>query len=270
MMGQGSAVRSPVAAGTFYPGSADVLAGEVDELLATARVEPLAGGETVHGVVTPHAGYVYSGPIAASAYGFLRLAPTPARIIVLGPSHFEPLDGLAVTGAGTWRTPLGDLPIDHVGREMLLDAGATKADAPHRSEHSIEVQLPFLQRCFPGVPVLPVAAGSGDPEAAAETIAPALADDALLVVSTDLSHYLDAATARRRDERTAASVEALDLRAIDPHDACGHEALRVGMAWAQRRGYVLRLLDLRTSADTASDSDRVVGYGAFGIVGPGR
>ena len=267
MIGQEGVVRPTVAAGSFYPGTAGALAAEVDDLLAMADVGRIATGEIVRGVITPHAGYVYSGPIAASAYRFLRLAPTPTRVVVLGPSHFEPLRGLAVTSADAWRTPLGDLPIDPTGREMLLGAGASSTDAPHRSEHSIEVQLPFLLRCFPGVPVLPVAVGSGDPAAAAETVAPALSDSGLLVVSTDLSHYLDAATARRVDEQTASSVEALDSEALNPRDACGYEALRVGMAWARASGYDVRLLDLRNSADTAGDPDRVVGYGAFGLVG---
>lgn len=270
MTGQGVGVRSPVAAGSFYAGSAHTLAGDVEDLLASARVEPVAAGEIVRGVVSPHAGYVYSGPIAASAYRFLRLAPDPARIVVLGPSHFEPLRGLAVTAAEAWRTPLGDLPIDHDGRATLLANGAISADAPHRSEHSIEVQLPFVQRCFPGVPVLPVAVGDGDPETGARTMAPTLDDDSLLVVSTDLSHYLDADTARRRDARTAAAVEALELDALRPYGACGFEALRVGLAWARSHRCEVRLLDLRNSADTAGDPDRVVGYGAFAIVSLGR
>jgi hypothetical protein len=267
---QGDRIRRPVAAGSFYPGSAASLADTVEDLLASARVEPLAAGEVVRGVVSPHAGYVYSGPIAASAYRFLRLAPAPARIVVLGPSHFEPLSGLAVTGADAWRTPLGDVAVDDAARAMLLRDGAISADAPHRSEHSIEVQLPFLQHSFPGVPVLPVAVGRGDPEVGARTIAATLAHDGLLVVSTDLSHYLDGDAARRVDRRTAAAVEALDLDRLRPDDACGFDALRVGLAWARGLGYDVRLLDLRSSADTAGDPHRVVGYGAFGIVGPGR
>ena len=127
-----------------------------------------------------------------------------------------------------------------------------------------------MLRCFPGVPVLPVAAGAGDPDAGARTIAAALADDGLLVVRTDLSHYFDADSARRLDERTAAAVEALDLEALRPRDACGFEALRVGLAWARSHRCEVRLLDLRNSADTAGDPDRVVGYGAFAIVSLGR
>lgn len=260
------AVRLPVVAGSFYPGSASALASEVDALLETAAAGACAGSH-VRGIVAPHAGYLYSGPVAASAYACLASgAAKPARIVIAGLSHFEPLRGLAATGAGAWRTPLGDVAVDSAGREALVGAGATVDDAPHQAEHSIEVQLPFLQRCLGGVPVLPVAVGRGPAEDAARILDVALTDDAVLVVSTDLSHYHDAAAARRLDARTAAAVEALDLGAVAPDDACGADPLRAAMAWARARGFRIELLDLRNSADTAGDPGRVVGYGAFSIV----
>ena len=216
---------------------------------------------------------IYSGPIAATAYAFLATAvrPTmrPRRIVIMGPSHFEPLGGLAVTGARAWRTPLGDAVVDASGRDLIVSAGARVDEVVHRREHSIEVQLPFIQRCFPDVPVLPVAVGTGAPERGARTLAAALTDDALLVVSSDLSHYLDADTARRLDADTAAAIERLDLERLRSGDACGVDALRVGMAWARSGGYRIRTLDLRNSADTAGDPTRVVGYGAFAITASG-
>jgi AmmeMemoRadiSam system protein B len=257
-------VRSPVVAGSFYPGSADRLGAEVDRLLASTRAWP---GPAVHGIVVPHAGYPYSGPVAASAYACLAARAAPARIVIAGPSHFVALRGLAVTAAGAWRTPLGDVAIDEAGRDALVAAGAVVDDAPHRSEHSLEVQLPFLQRCCPGVPALPVTVGQGSPDEAARVLRAALGDEAVLVVSTDLSHYHDAATARRLDTRTAAAVEALDPAAIGADDACGADPLRAAMAWARALGHRIELLDLRNSADTAGDPGRVVGYGAFAIVG---
>lgn len=256
-------VRSPVVAGSFYPRTADQLGPEVETLLASARAW---SGPAAHGIVAPHAGYLYSGPVAASAYACLAARTEPARIVIAGPSHFVALRGLAVTGAGAWRTPLGDVAIDEAGREALLAAGAVVDDAPHRSEHSLEVQLPFLQRCCPGVPVLPVAVGQGSPVEAARILGAALGDGAALVVSTDLSHYHDAGTARRLDTRTAAAVELLDLEAIRPDDACGADPLRSAMAWARAQGHRIELLDLRNSADTVGDPGRVVGYGAFVIV----
>jgi AmmeMemoRadiSam system protein B len=266
----GGSVRSSIAAGGFYASSPTRLAADVDDLLASATTTAASAGRpsggAVRGIVTPHAGYVYSGPIAATAYAAASVTGwRPARIVILGPSHFEPLCGLAMPSHLSWRTPLGDVAIDADARRILVDAGVALDDWAHRSEHSIEVQLPFVQRCFPGVPVLPVAVGWGDPVRGADLVAQVLKADTLLVVSTDLSHYHDAQTARALDTRTAAAVEAQDLASLQPEDACGVEALRVGIAWARRHGWQIRLLDLRNSADTAGDRDRVVGYGAFVI-----
>lgn len=265
-----SDVRRPVVAGTFYPGSADVLSDAVDQLLdeaAAAAERPAVTPASVRGVVVPHAGYQYSGPVAATAYALLaRLAPPPAVVVIIGPSHYEPVAGLAAAPHDAWATPLGEVPIEADVRRALLSRGAASEDRPHRAEHSIEVQLPFLQRCLPGVPILPVAVGFDAPHLGAELLGEALAAEALLVVSTDLSHYHDAATARVLDARTAATIEELAVEALDPADACGADALRVAMAWARLRGYRIRRLDLRNSADTAGDPARVVGYGAFAIV----
>lgn len=273
----GGSVRLSVAAGSFYPGSATRLAADVEDLLAGAMASVVSAASAGHpsgaavtrGVITPHAGYVYSGPIAAAAYA-AATAPgrRPARIVsvvILGPSHFEPLIGLAVPSHRSWRTPLGDVLIDGDARRTLVDAGVAVDDRAHRSEHSIEVQLPFVQRCFPGVPVLPVAVGWGDALRSAEAVGQVLTRDTLLVVSTDLSHNHDAATARALDARTAAIVEEQDLASLRAEDACGVDALRVGIAWAGRNACRIRLLDLRNSADTAGEPERVVGYGAFEI-----
>ena len=276
-------IRSPVAAGNFYPGSRERLAVEVDRLLAGAMARsgarPKVTG-SVRGIIAPHAGYEYSGPIAATAYSTLLTtasaatattdASRPRLVVILGPSHFEPLRGLAVSRHGAWRTPLGDVVVDSGARRRLVDAGAVIDEAPHRSEHSIEVQLPFVQRCLPGIAVLPVAVGNGAPEWGATTLLEVMADDALLVVSTDLSHYLDVMAAREQDGRTAEVVETMDLARLRPRDACGVDALRVGIAWARMSGCRIRLLDLRSSADTAGDPARVVGYGAFEITSGGK
>lgn len=267
--GDVSIVRGPVAAGSFYPGSADVLAATVDELLAAGSKvhRPAIPPGRLRGLIVPHAGYVYSGPVAATAYGLLNaLAHPPSVVVILGPSHFEPLDGMAVAPHDAWDTPLGSVPLDHWIRGALTEAGATLDDRPHRAEHSIEVQLPFLQRCLPAVPVVPLAVGSGRPVVAADQLRQALPDGALLVVSTDLSHYHDAATARELDARTADVIEALDFDQLGYGDACGADAVRVALAWARSLGHRVERLDLRTSADTAGDPHRVVGYGAFAII----
>jgi len=255
-----SAVRGPAVAGVFYPGDAAELAETVDELLAAARPQLLPG--VLRALVAPHAGYVFSGVVAASAFATLRAAPTASRVALLGPSHFTPLRGVAVSGAGTWRTPLGEVAVDAGLRAAALAAGAVVDDTPHASDHALEVELPFLQQVVGSeLRVLPAAVGGDGDEAAA--VVAALGADTLVVVSTDLSHYYDDATARRLDRRTADSVLALDASAIRHADACGADALRALLAYARQAGWRCTELDLRTSADTSGDLARVVGYGAF-------
>ena len=261
-------VRRPVVAGSFYPGDADALARTVDELLAAASevngsdVAP----DALRALIVPHAGYVYSGPVAATAYRLLSSRTQPPPVVVLGPSHFEPLDGMAVASHEAWDTPLGSVLVDEAVRRALIGAGAAVDDRPHRGEHSIEVQLPFLQRCLPGVPFVPLAVGAGSPAVAADQLHEALGEEALLLVSTDLSHYHDDATARALDARTAELIAGLAFEQLRAGDACGVDAVRAALAWAERGGHRVLRLDLRNSADTAGDPHRVVGYGAFAIV----
>lgn len=262
--GRTATERPPAVAGAFYPADPGELAADVDRLLAEARpVEP--GGDPL-ALVVPHAGYVYSGPVAATAYALLRERAI-ARVALLGPAHFVPLAGAAVTAAERWRTPLGDVSIDHALRETAVAIGAVVDERVHEPEHAIEVQLPFLQRGLgAGFQVLPIAVGVAEATWVADLIA-ALLPHALVVVSTDLSHYLDHATARRLDRRTADAVVAREPDRIGRDDACGSFALRGLVELARRDDLAVRLLDLRTSADTAGDPGRVVGYGAFAIEG---
>jgi AmmeMemoRadiSam system protein B len=248
-------VRRPVAAGRFYPRDPEALAATVDALLGVTQPD-----SSLRGVVAPHAGYAYSGPVAAAAF---RLAPRPERVVVLGPSHFVPLDWCAVSTAPAWTTPLGDVPVDDELRNAAIAAGCHADDEPHASDHAVEVELPFLQRiCGPALSVLPMAVGRADPADVARALA---ALDAFVVVSTDLSHFLDHAAAQERDRRTAAAVLALDTSALGDGDACGAHALRGTVEHARRAGLRLDLLDLRTSGDATGDRDRVVGYGAFAV-----
>ncbi len=256
--------RRPAVAGTFYPADPGELAAALDALLSSAS-PPEGIGEPV-ALVVPHAGYVYSGPVAATAYALLE-AGVPRRVALFGPAHFVPLRGLAVSTAAAWRTPLGTVPVDAELRERAIAAGALAEEGPHLPEHSLEVQVPFLQRVVgEGLRILPVAVGASRPEQAAGVME-ALLPEALLVVSTDLSHYHDDATAKRLDRRTADAVLARDPEAIGLEDACGVYALRGVVELARRRGLRIHLLDLRTSADTAGDPWRVVGYGAFALTG---
>jgi hypothetical protein len=261
-------VRAPAAAGSFYPGSASRLAADVDALLDSA---PRPSGLGIpKALIVPHAGYAYSGQIAAAAYVLFR-GRAISRVALFGPAHFVSLhlgtaDGwMAVPEADSWRTPLGDVPIDADLRARAIAEGAIADDRPHEPEHSLEVQLPFLQRLLgEDLAVLPVAVGIASPSTVADMIA-TLMPLAMVIVSTDLSHFLDDATAKRRDRRTADAVLARDPDAIGPEDACGSYALRGIVELARRERLEVALLDLRTSADTAGDPWRVVGYGAFAL-----
>jgi AmmeMemoRadiSam system protein B len=251
-------------AGAFYPTDPATLASTVDALLRDAR--SLDGSARVRALIVPHAGYRYSGPIAASAYARLERAATIDRVVLIGPAHFVPLEGTAVPAARAWRTPLGLVGVDGDLVERARTHGARVDDDPHAPEHALEVQLPFLQTLLGNdVRILPVAVGDAEATSVADLLDALAGPGVLLIVSTDLSHYHDDATAKRLDRRTAAAVTAGDADAIGPDDACGVFALRGSVAWARRAGFAWRLLDLRTSADTAGDASRVVGYGAFAI-----
>lgn len=247
--------RPAAVAGTFYPSSPRRLARTVDDLLDAVDVP--AGEPAPVALIVPHAGYRFSGPVAASAYARIRGHPF-RRVVALGPAHFVPVDGLAVPSAEAFQTPLGPVPVDT--SDLLVDV----CDRAHADEHSIEVQLPFLQRALPpGWSLVPIAVGDGPAAPVADAIDEVIDESTLTIVSTDLSHYHEVDTARRLDKATADAVVARDPDALGDGAACGLFALRGLLHWAGRRNLAVRLLDLRNSADTAGDPSRVVGYGAF-------
>jgi AmmeMemoRadiSam system protein B len=250
-------------AGAFYPGDRDRLAMTVDRLLADA---PSSEGRLPQALVVPHAGYIYSGPIAASAYAQLRgAAPRIRRVVLLGPSHRVPFKGLALPEADGLETPLGILQVDPEGAEAASRLPRVMSAAlPHAREHSLEVQFPFLQRVLPGVPVVPLVVGYARAEDVAAVIEQLWdSEDTLVLISSDLSHYLPYEEARAVDRETADRILALDAENLDTEQACGAIPLSGLLLTARRRGLKARELDLRTSGDTAGDRDQVVGYGAF-------
>ena len=260
--------RPPAVAGAFYPAEPDRLAHDVDRRLARAAA-PVAArhrrGRHVRAIVVPHAGYIYSGDVAARAYALIRIQ-RPARVVVAGPAHFVGLLGVAVPGDRAWTTPLGAVPVAEDLRTVAVEAGALVDDRVHAREHAVEVQVPFLQRVGAAeLEILPVAVGETEPGEVARLLARLAAVADLIVISTDLSHYLAEPVARRRDERTVRSVLRGDPGAIGEGDACGVFALRGLTAWARDAGLEVRLLDRRTSADAGGDPDRVVGYAALAI-----
>ena len=256
-------VRPPAVAGVFYPAGAAALRAELRRQLDAVP----AAGDAVppKAIIVPHAGLHYSGAVAACAYA--RAAPLRGvvrTVVLLGPAHYGD-GGIALSGADAFASPLGALPVDADATARVLALPCTHVrDGVHAPEHCLEVQLPFVQVVLGDVAILPALAGRGA-AGAAEAVLDALwdGDATLLVVSSDLSHYLDDATARARDRRTAAAVEALDADAIPDAGACGREAVQALLRAARRRGLTAHTVALGTSADTGGDRDRVVGYGAF-------
>ncbi len=263
-----ASVRAPAVAGLFYPKDPQILAREVgrllDEAAGSGKAEPAPKA-----IIAPHAGYIYSGPIAASAYA--RLSPARGRIrrvVLIGPAHRVAFRGLALPAAESFATPLGVFPIDQAAVARLAQLPQVKRlDEPHRLEHAIEVQLPFVFAALGLVPIVPLVAGETNAAEIAEVIE-ALWEgpETLIVISSDLSHYHDYATARRMDEATSAAIEALDEQSIGWEQACGRLPIAGLLAVARRRGLKARLIDLRSSGDTAGPRDSVVGYGAY-VVG---
>ena len=255
-------VRAPAAAGGFYPIDPAALQSNVTGLLDATSPAPLDVEPRL--LIVPHAGYVYSGPIAATGYAAIDTERFDAALL-LGPSHFVGFEGLALPTATSFATPLGEVPVDAELAEHARAHAAFNASA-HRREHSLEVQLPFLQTILPGAAMLPVLTGDDGPEPGAALLASvAERPDVLLVVSSDLSHYLSHDAARRLDAQTADAIVELDPARIGYRSACGRTAIHAALITARRFGWRCRLLDLRTSGDTAGDRSRVVGYGAFAL-----
>jgi MEMO1 family protein len=261
-------VRPPAVAGTFYSRSSHGLHQEVLRLLAEA---PPAGARRPKALIVPHAGYVYSGPVAAAAYAQLR-APGPAveRVVLVGPAHHVPVAGLALPEAARFRTPLGEVPVDEAGaRRALSLPQVTRNAVAHAVEHSLEVQLPFLQEVLGAFTVVPLAVGRASPEEVAAVLEALWGGgETLVVISTDLSHYLPYQEGRDLDRRTARQVLALDAEGLEWEQACGRAGLQGLLVVARRRGLRVEQLDLRSSGDTGGDRDAVVGYGAFAVHEP--
>jgi len=256
-------IRAAGVAGTFYPADAEELRRGVLSYLTAAGGED---AEVPKAIVAPHAGYIYSGPIAGSAYA--SLAPRAGevlRVVLLGPSHRVPFTGLAYSAAATFLTPLGALAVDREALAGIRDLPQVQCyEAPFEDEHSLEVQLPFLQLSLEDFRIVPLLVGEADAAAVAQVMARLWGGrETLIVVSSDLSHYLDYAGARAMDAETSRAIEALRPEAIGHTQACGWAPLSGLLREAKRRGFKARTLDLRNSGDTAGPRDQVVGYGAY-------
>jgi AmmeMemoRadiSam system protein B len=222
-------------------------------------------------LVAPHAGYVYSGPIAASAYKLLQdLSPRPRRVVLLGPAHTMAFHGLALPAVDALHTPLGNVPVDEELEFTALQFPFVLDEARvHAREHSLEVHLPFLQRTLGEFSVLPLCVGHASPAEVAQVLEAVWGGpETLIVISSDLSHYLPWTEARALDQATVQSILELDVDAMDGEVACGAYPLAGLLQVARKKKLVPTLLDLRNSGDTAGDKGRVVGYAAIAFTEP--
>lgn len=259
--------RPPAVAGSFYPADPGQLANDVAALIAAGRPLPAAlRNRRPKALIVPHAGYVYSGPIAGSAYAAVKAHATEnRRVILLGPAHRVFVRGLAAFSGDAFATPLGEVTVDRAALAAVLDLPQVGTDdEAHRREHSLEVQLPFLQSILSNWTVVPLAVGDASAAEVAEVLERLWGGvETLIVISSDLSHYYDYATASRMDAETAAAIEHLQPASLGRESACGRIAVRGLLQAAAAHGLEAYTVDLRSSGDTAGGRDEVVGYGAF-------
>lgn len=255
--------RPPAVADMFYPGEPGRLSAALKQLLQGAQ---LPQAHPYKALICPHAGYIYSGAVAAEAYASLMQRPEITRVVLLGPSHRVPLRGMAVPGVDSFTTPLGEVPLDvEACRSLLGSEGLVISDEAHQYEHSLEVQLPFLQAVLSEFHLVPIVVGLCAPRPVANILRKLWGGrETLIVVSSDLSHYLPQSQARIRDQQTAERILA-GATDLEGEEACGCYAVNGLLMAAREKQLTSTLIAMATSGDTAGDKSRVVGYGAFGF-----
>lgn len=256
--------RGPAVAGTFYPANPQQL-----HLMLKKYLQDATKDEKVpKAIIVPHAGYIYSGPVAASAYARLEKAKDRiTRVVIIGPSHRVGFRGLAISRADFFTTPFGDIPVDQEAIEMIAQFPFVEyVEQAHTFEHSLEVHLPFLQETLTDFKIVPIVAGDASPEQVAQVIDTLWGgDETLIVISSDLSHYHDYATAKKLDQLTSQRIEKKQYELIESGSACGKVPVNGLLKLAREKSLSIETIDLRNSGDTAGDKSRVVGYGAYVI-----
>ena len=257
-----SRIRAAAVAGLFYPADAAQLHTDIQSMLASTELT----GAAPKALIVPHAGYIYSGPVAATAFAQLEsIRSTVTRVILLGPCHRVPLRGLATSSADYFETPLGRVKIDRDAISLIAAMPQVEEfDLTHQQEHSLEVQLPFLQEVLDEFSLVPLVVG----DTSAEEVSAVLemlwgGEETLVVISSDLSHYHDYNTARAMDNETCQAIEEMNPAAIHYDQACGRNPVNGLLLAAKKHGLHATTLDLRNSGDTAGDRSNVVGYGAW-------
>ncbi len=258
-----SNIRPAIVAGSFYPVQASALQQQVKTFLQAVPIEDWPAPKAL---VVPHAGYIYSGAIAATAYARLgSVAERLQRVVLLGPSHRVFFQGLALSSAKAFASPLGDVPLDEKASAALLSFPQVRIlDQAHAQEHSLEVHLPFLQYLLPHFQLIPIVVGQANPTSVAQVLEFLWGgEETLIVVSSDLSHYHDYVNAQQRDAATSQVIESLCDNVLQGDDACGHYPLNGLLRVAKRKGMQVTTVDVRNSGDTAGSQQTVVGYGAY-------
>ena len=264
LTGQSIKIRPPAVAGMFYPMDRDELKHEIEEYLVQAK----AGGPPPKAIIAPHAGYIYSGPIAASVYASLKpVRDQIKKVVLLGPAHRVYLEGLALPDATVFATPLGEIEIDRDLVHKIRNLPQVRVmPSAHAQEHSLEVHLPFLQMLLAEFTLLPLVVGEAGKEQVAEVLAAVWGGaETLIVISSDLSHYHDYHTARQLDAATSTAIKNLQIEEIGPEQACGCRPMSGLLHLAKHKNMEIHVLDVRNSGDTAGARDRVVGYGAYSV-----
>lgn len=259
-------VRPAALAGRWYPADAETLSATVRDFIDAASPPPLPDGH-LRALVAPHAGHIYSGPIAGFAFAALRRAPRrPARAILVGPAHRVAFRGLSAGDFSRYAVPNGTFPVDRDAIAALeRDALVGFHPAAHATEHALEILLPFLAEVTGPLPVLPLLVGAAAGADVARALEAALRPDDILIISSDLSHFLPYDRARTRDLGTLAALVEDRAATLDGHDACGVRGLQALEALARPRGWRPTLLAYANSGDTAGDRDSVVGYAALAL-----
>lgn len=265
-----SRVRPAAIAGTFYPGDPGILRSQIQSFLDDAEessTHPKA-------LIAPHAGYVYSGPVAAYAYKPLQaLREKIKRVVLLGPVHRVAVRGLATSSADFFETPLGKVSLDRQALEQLETqfSYVKSNDAAHAQEHSLEIHLPFLQEILDQFALIPLAVGDSTAQEVGAVLDAVWGDEeTLIVISSDLSHFHPYDAACALDQQTAEAIERFDGNALDYESACGRNPIKGLLAVAPQHHLQIQRLDLRNSGDTAGGKDRVVGYGSWLLAPPSQ